>query len=125
MSALTALIKDDSIIIRPSDKGQQVVLFNADDYANQIEQHLQDCNIYKQTDPITPTELKQKIDRTLNKLTNQGKISNQMASNMRVRDVQLAKVQGNPKTHKEGNELRLIVNSRMLPTTKIAEYVEE
>ena len=48
-----------------------------------------------------------------------------MIANFQMKDVQLAKVQGNPKTHKQGNEMRLIVNSRQLPTVKIAQYVEE
>ena len=90
-----------------------------------IEKHLENEKIYVKTDPITPTELKNKINKFLDKLSVEGKLCNQMVSNMKIRDAQLAKIQGNPKTHKQGEELRLIVNSRQLPTVKVAEYVEE
>ena len=48
-----------------------------------------------------------------------------MVANFKMKDIKLAKIQANPKTHKENNEVRLIVNSRQLPTVKIAQYVEE
>ena len=48
-----------------------------------------------------------------------------MLANFQLKDVQVARVQGNPKTHKDGNDVRLIVNSRGLPTVNIAKYVEE
>ena len=46
-----------------------------------------------------------------------------MKENLKVKqEHKIAKVVGNPKTHKKGNEMRLIINSRQLPTVKIAEY---
>ena len=41
-------------------------------------------------------------------------------NNFTVKDARIAKVQGNPKTHKSGSDIRLIINSRNLPTVKIA-----
>ena len=75
---------------------------------------MDDDTIYRRAEPITPEELKNKVDNTLNRMCKEGKLSSQMASNLKVRDVSLAKIQGNPKTHKEGNQLRLIVNSRKI-----------
>ena len=53
---------------------------------------MKDESIYSQTEPITAYELKKKIDKALNKISTQGKLSNQMVSNMKVKDVELAKI---------------------------------
>ena len=51
-----------------------------------IEKHLENEDIYVKTDPITPTELKNKINKFLDKLSVEGKLCNQMVSNMKIRD---------------------------------------
>ena len=40
------------------------------------------------------------------------------------KDCKTGKVQGNPKIHKSGNPLRLVVNGRHHPTEKLAVIVE-
>ena len=45
-------MKNNEIVIRPSDKGSQIVIFDKNDYAQMIENHLQDEQIYEEVAPI-------------------------------------------------------------------------
>ena len=53
-----------------------------------------------------------KVAQKLAELNLNGNISNNMQKNLTVKEAKIAKIQGNPKTHKSGDEIRLIVNSR-------------
>ena len=48
-----------------------------------------------------------------------------MDKNLIVSEFRAGKVQGNRKTHKNGDEMRLITNSIGHPTENIAKYVED
>ena len=80
---------------------------------------LADDKTYQETD-VTLEDVKRKVSNTLNKLNLDGKIPTQMMKNLTVKDTRISKVQGNPKTHKDGSEIRLIINSRNSPTINIA-----
>ena len=45
--------------------------------------------------------------------------------NLIYKDGHAGKIESNPKTHKEGNEIRLIINLKNQPTAYMAKYVEE
>ena len=54
----------------------------------------------------------------------QNKISPEIEKKLIVKEFRAGKLQGNPKTHKNGDEMRLI-NSRGHPIENIAKYIEE
>ena len=45
--ALSELMKNKEIVIRPSDKGSQIVILDKIDYIELIEHHLQDDKTYE------------------------------------------------------------------------------
>ena len=85
--ALSELMKNPSIIIRPSDKGSQIVIFDKEDYVNLIENHLKDNHIYDPVNPIKVEEVKKKVDSTLRKLYQEESINKEMISNFTMQDI--------------------------------------
>ena len=68
-------MQDESIIIRPSDKGSQVVIMNVVDYATEIEKQLENDKIYRKTNELTLTKIEKKVSEVLGKLERNGKIT--------------------------------------------------
>ena len=69
------LMNDDSIVIRPSDKGSQIVIFETQEYEQLIQDALEDDTTYQETD-VHLVCIKKKVETTLKKLVKEGKISN-------------------------------------------------
>ena len=84
-------MNDDSIIIRPSDKGSQVVVLNTIDYEKMMKDTLNNDKTYEETN-LTLQDIEKRVMKILNKLNNDGDISNQMAKNMKVKDAKIAKI---------------------------------
>jgi hypothetical protein len=66
--ALQDLLSDQSIIIRPCDKGSGVCVINTEDYVHKIENELQDSSTYKQVEKDLTEEITKKVEKTVNKL---------------------------------------------------------
>ena len=48
--AMRDLILDDSIVIRPADKGSGIVILDAKDYESSLKKELEDCSTYSKID---------------------------------------------------------------------------
>ena len=122
--ALNDLMKDESIIIRPADKGSQIVILDIEEYRGLIEKNLENDKTYTQIEENLVNKIDKQARKMLKEYREQNKISPEMEKNLIVKEFRAGKVQGNPKTHKNGDEMRLIINSRGHPTENIAKYVE-
>ena len=127
IEAIKNLMNNDSIIIRPSDKGSNIVIMNTEDYRSLILKNLEcvnDCP-YKKVDESFFKKSQNKIKKTLNDLEKDNKISKELKNNLLMKNSNAGKVQGNPKIHKNDEDVRLVINSRNHPTEKIAQYIED
>ena len=122
--AIKKLLDDDSIIIRPSDKGSGIVIMNKEDYIAKVEKELADKGTYIQSESDTTTNVVNKVKKLAKKLYNEGWISEDMKKYLMPSNPMPGKVKGNPKMHKEGNPLRVIISGLNHPTEKIAELAE-
>ena len=108
--ALKQLLDDDSIIIRPSDKGSQIVIYDTEYYSKLVEHNLENSKLYKKVDENPTDKNNKKLLKLLKTMKELDTITPELEKNLIYKDGHAGKVQGNPKTHKEGNEIRLIIN---------------
>jgi hypothetical protein len=123
--ALLDLMYDENIVIRPADKGSGIVIMNKDKYIEQIEDNLNSNETYIKINDDETTKINNKLKRFVEKLIKEGKIDKELKPYLLPKDIMNGKVQGNPKIHKEGAPLRVIINGRNHPTRNIAEFVEK
>lgn len=69
--------------------------------------------------------MENKVNKIATKMATSGSITSDMKSYLISSGGTAGKLQGNPKLHKDGVPLRVIVNGRNLPTERMAEIVEE
>ena len=124
-AAIRELMHDDSIVIRPADKGSGIVILNTEDYSATIEKELKDSTTYLETDNDRTKDVHNSIKRLVDSMYKRGLIQKEMCNYLKPVDTRSGKVQGNPKLHKQNIPYRIIVNGRNHPTEKLAEIVEQ
>ena len=123
--ALKELMNDDSIIIRPADKGSGIVVMETSQYIEQVQKDIHNNSTYSTTDKDLTTTVSNKVKKLLKGLYNDGVIDSKMKKYMTPVNPQSGIVKANPKVHKKGNPMRVIVSTISHPTSKIAEVVEK
>ena len=118
------LLEDNSIIIRPSDKGSGIVVLDTDEYRDDIEKDLLDASTYKQINENTIQKTENQIKQIVEGMYKRQSITKEMKGYFLAKDTRPGHVQGSPKVHKTNNPLRLIINGRHDATENIAEFVE-
>jgi hypothetical protein len=122
--ALETLLKDESIVIRPMDKGSGVVVLNTSDYISKIEKDLQENQTYKPLEKDVTKQISTKVRTLLKNMKNTGAITEDMRRQMMPKNPGPGKVKGNPKVHKHNIPIRTIVSSIGHATEGIAEAAE-
>ena len=82
------------------DKGNGIVLLNANDYYNGVEKLFQDKLKFKQILEDPTTSRLTSAQRYLKKLNKRGKLANDMYDKIRPKSAKLARAHGLPKIHK-------------------------
>ena len=122
--ALISLMKDDSIIIRPADKGSSFVIMNKKDYISGLSDEVEKGECYDTTGgDITPSVLK-KVDKLATRLEKNGYIGKHQRRYLIPPRPTPGKLQGNPKIHKKGAPMRAVVSGRGHATERMAELAE-
>ena len=113
LRAIQELVMDNSIIIRPADKGSGIAIIDTDEYINKIEKELQDTTTYKQTDRDITKDVAKKAEKIVNRLHRNGYITKDMKNYMLPKNARPGKVKGNPKIHKPDIPYRIISSIEM------------
>jgi hypothetical protein len=100
-SALVNLIKDESIVIRPADKGSGVVVMDRDEYVRRMEEDLSSSRTYENVGQDLTEKIYNKLKRKVEKLVKYEELPKEMKQYLVPRDVAPGKAQGNPKIHKK------------------------
>ncbi|KAF0287549.1 hypothetical protein FJT64_014057 [Amphibalanus amphitrite] len=123
--ALSGLIKDDDIVIRPADKGSSVTIMNTADYIDKLNREMADASTYRPVNEDNTTAINKKVMKLASELYQQGYIGRHQKAYLAPPNPRPGRLQGNPKLHKPGAPLRVIVSGVGHATERVAEAAEE
>lgn len=124
-NAMREILNDNTIVIRPADKGSGIVVMDADKYTDNLEQEVKDSDTYEEVDTDLTQKIRNKVKKLVNEMHKSGSITDELRKYMLPFDSGAGKLQANPKLHKKNIPVRTIVNGRNHPTAKMAEVVED
>uniref|UniRef100_A0A8C6M6V9 Uncharacterized protein n=1 Tax=Nothobranchius furzeri TaxID=105023 RepID=A0A8C6M6V9_NOTFU len=110
-SAMTALSKNEQIIILPADKGRTTVVMDREKYKQQMKQMLEDKNTYEILKKDPTENIKKNMKKLLKPLHEKGKITEKMYKHWIPTANITPRIYGTPKIHKQNTPLRPIVDS--------------
>ena len=122
--ALYQLMTDDDIVIRPADKGSGIVVLDRSDYLARLQDEVNDDSTYKKTNGDLTMSIQKKVKDLADRLRTRGFIGKYQHQYLIQKIPQPGLLQGNPKLHKKGAPLRVIVSGRGHPTERVAELAE-
>ena len=134
IQSLNQLQKDDTIIIKKSDKTNKLVIMDKQQYLVKAYEHLHNTNHYTHITTRTQQELIQSTTSSYNKIIEAITRSNLSKDNKQElikytrphsKQVRFPMMYFNPKTHKEGNPLRPIVTGIKWTTENTAILIDE
>ena len=123
--AILELLKDEEIIIRPADKGSGIVVMNTSDYFDGLRKEVNDPSTYRPTESDQTPLVHKKVKILADKLLRKGYIGKHLHKYLIPTRPKPGYMQGNPKLHKEGHPLRVIVSGRGHATEGMAELAEQ
>ncbi|CAF4251052.1 unnamed protein product, partial [Rotaria magnacalcarata] len=122
----TKLLKEiksiHDIVIIQADKGGKIVIMNKNDYFNQIEEKLNDLNVYEQVKNDPTTIIKTEINKKVTKMLEQNKITDHNKYDLTSID-DLPKIRGQLKLHKIDTPMRIVTCSRDTITSPISQFI--
>lgn len=118
------LLHDQSIIIRPADKGSRIVLMDTNNYVDHLENEMINSASYDQVKVDKSKQITNKIKKLINNMYKKGSITSELRHYLLPTEISSGKLQANPKIQKENHPFRTIVNGRTHQTEKLADYVE-
>ncbi len=122
--ALQKLMKDDTIVIKPADKGGAVVIQNKSDYIDECTRQLKNRDHYRRTGTDQTKDVASKVNSYIQLYKSQGKLDHKTCDYLMVKDPRTARFYTLPKIHKAGNPGRPIISANGCPTEKISKYVD-
>ena len=125
--SLTALRKNDSIIITKPDKGSGIVVLNKKDYFKKMMVILDDKSKFEHLGPVQTTDKTRKreegLRKFLSRLVKNKELSKEVYEMIRPIGSQRPRLYGLPKTHKAGVPLRPILSMVASPQHKLAKHL--
>ena len=99
--ALQDILKDNSIIIRPADKGSGIVIVDSDQYFQNLANEVENNETYLETDEDTTKTIMKRLKNLVQRMYNEGTITAEMKNYLIPKYPHAAVVKGNPKIHIE------------------------
>jgi hypothetical protein len=124
-NAIDSLLKDNSIVIRPADKGSGIVIMDTDQYMERLDRELSQDDTYQQTDGNAFKIAEKKVRNVANEMYKSGLINKELKNYLIPKYSKNGKLKGNPKVHKNGHPMRTIVNGKGTPTENMAGIAEK
>ena len=118
-------MNDDTITIRPADKGTGIVILDTEKYIQQVEDDLEDESTYRKAKKGMKTTVDNKVRGLVKSLFNEGLINDKIKTYMMPRNSRIGRVKANPKMHKQDVPIRTIISGVNHPTERMAEIVEK
>ena len=99
-NALYSLRDDTSIIIKETDKGSGVVIWDREDYLAEAKKQLDDKEVYQELRGDVESRLEKIVKKVIRKLRNRGDISHETLDYFSVNNPKLGRFYLLPKIHK-------------------------
>ena len=125
LTAITTLRNNKDIVIKPADKGRNIVIMNRYDYIKEGLRQLSDHNHYELLEKDPTQNYNSQIHQILQKAVNLGIKDDKMKKILYNKTPRIPNFYMLPKIHKTGNPGRPIVNSIGSITEKISAYIDE
>ena len=123
--AIRRLKSDPSIVIAKADKGNAVVVMDKDDYLRKVNEHLSDSNIYKTLPNNPQNQLKNSVNKVLQRLKSEKKLSKAEYDLLYCSTAQTPRYYALIKTHKINYPIRPIVSFIGSPTYQISKFLSK
>jgi hypothetical protein len=123
-TALRRLQQDDSIIIKPADKGGATVIWDKNDYLQEATRQLENPNHYRKLERDLTSKINKSIINTINSEINLGHLPNFKVDDLIIRKPRTPIFYMLPKIHKANTPGRPIVSNTYGPTEPISKYLD-
>jgi hypothetical protein len=125
-TALTELIANKDIVIKPADKGSAVVIQNREDYIKEGLRQLMDQNFYKEVTEDLTSKHNEEILQLINQMTNNDEITDRCAAYLHIEKPRTPQLYLLPKIHKNKFPVpgRPIVSANSSPTERISQLAD-
>ena len=124
--AIKNLSKDNSITIKPADKGGAVVILNTSEYVAEAERQLRDTNTYQSMKKDRTNETHVEVNTLIDQMVENKEITSKVGGILRVKKVRTPHIYFLPKIHKEKRPPpgRPIISANGCATEKISAFVD-
>jgi hypothetical protein len=124
IEAMKELAEEDSIVIKPADKGGCIVIQNKEDYIREGMRQLNNKDHYRKlaTDPTI--QFNNDINKIISEANRNNVIDARTKRNLTTKFPRTSNFYMLPKIHKKDNPGRPIINSIGSPTEKISAYID-
>jgi hypothetical protein len=119
------LKEEQSLIIKPADKGGCIVLMNKVDYIAEGNRQLQNLQHYRKLNHNPTEQYNKEINTIINQACQNNVINTKTKTHLITKFPRTPNFYLLPKIHKQNNPGRPIVNSIQSPTEKISAFVDE
>jgi hypothetical protein len=120
--AIRDLQMDNSIVIKPADKGGSIVIMDKEDYIKKCDLLLSDRNHYHQVSPIVAHGIYNRVKARI--IAAVKHLEPEIQRRLVNENPSFGRFYGLPKIHKEGTPLRPIVASNNTATESISSFVD-
>lgn len=121
--AIKKIGKDETVVIKPADKGSGVVILDTDEYIRKCQEILDSPDYVKlEDDPLE--EWSTLVDGVIAEGIRLGLWSQAHGAWLKVKDPKMPVLYGLPKVHKAGVPLRPVVSSINCPTMHLAKLID-
>lgn len=124
MEALHDLCNDDSIIIKPADKGGAIVVLNKQDYIKEGYRQLNNKSHYTKLPYDITTTNAHRIQKTITRLCEEGRLPKVAENTLLPKNIRTSPFYMLPKIHKPNNPGRPIVSGIDSPTDIISQILD-
>ena len=124
--SLQNLMEDDTIVIKPADKGSAIVIWDKDDYIKECDKQLGDQSVYEPCNDFKPTIINNKIKSILTKMKSSKEIDKKIFEYLLVKKPQLGRFYLLPKIHKRTFNVpgRPVISNNGTATENISEFLD-
>ena len=123
--ALKELQKEIDILVLPADKGRATVVLNKSEYETKMPTMLSDHNTYSVLSSDPTERYKKQLNKKLEKLRKDEKITDSQLQYLKPSSDYIPRIYGTPKIHKQGAQLRPIVDYTGSITYAVARSVAD
>ena len=124
--ALHNLSHDDSIIIKPADKGTGIVIWDRSDYLLECQRQLSEQQVYEKIEQNPLEKVKNRIKTTLKQMVRKKEIETKVMEYLIVKRPQLGRFYLLPKIHKRKTSVpgRPVISNNQTATENISSFLD-